>query len=179
MSLPFNRLRTKPKLMSPSFAGSLAQFLARSRALPLYASLLSLGKNGYASLVQRNIAFARLAERYLRSHPAFDVLTPEPLPSSSSDETDDPWRFQILNIVLFAPSATNGPQRFVDDPDSFLRELNETRECFFTPTVWRGRKAVRMAVSNWMTGLGVEDLEESKEWKVVKGVFERVARADE
>ncbi|KWU42050.1 PLP-dependent transferase [Rhodotorula sp. JG-1b] len=149
----------------------------RFRALPLYASLLSLGKNGYASLVQRNIAFARLAEQYLRSHPAFDVLTPEPL-SSSSDEADDPWRFQVLNIVLFAPSTTNGPRRFINDPDSFLRELNETRECFFTPTVWRGRKAVRMAVSNWMTGLGVDDLEESEEWKVVKGVFERVAKAE-
>lgn len=152
-------------------------FLARSRALPLYASLLSLGKNGYASLVQRNVAFARLAERYLRSHPAFDVLTPEPT-ASSSDKTDDPWHFRVLNIVLFAPCATNGPRRFMNDPDSFLRELNETRECFFTPTVWRGRKAVRMAVSNWMTGSGVDSLEESKEWKVVKGVFERVAKAD-
>jgi glutamate/tyrosine decarboxylase-like PLP-dependent enzyme len=150
--------------------------LTRSRALPLYASLLSLGKNGYASLVQRNIAFARLAEQYLRSHPAFDVLTPEPSSASSSDT--DPWRFQVLNIVLFAPSTTNSPWRFIDDPDSFLREMNETRECFFTPTVWRGRKAVRMAVSNWMTGLGVEDLEESEEWKVVKGVFERVAKAE-
>ncbi|GAA5963489.1 hypothetical protein JCM8115_003383 [Rhodotorula mucilaginosa] len=147
----------------------------RFRALPLYASLLSLGKNGYASLVQRNIAFARLAEQYLRSHPAFDVLTPEPTAASSDT---DPWRFQVLNIVLFAPSTTNSPRRFIDDPDSFLRELNETRECFFTPTVWRGRKAVRMAVSNWMTGLGVEDLEESKEWKVVKGVFEQVAKAE-
>lgn len=29
-----------------------------------------------------------------------------------------------------------------------------------------------------MTGLGVDDLEESEEWKVVKGVFERVAEAD-
>lgn len=141
----------------------------------MYASLLSLGKSGYASLVQRNIAFARLAERYLRSHPAFDVLTPEP---SSSSAGTDPWHFQVLNIVLFAPSATNCRRRFIDDPDSFLRELNETRECFFTPTVWRGRKAVRMAVSNWMTGLGVDDLEESEEWKVVKGVFERVAEAD-
>ncbi|GAA5992571.1 hypothetical protein JCM10908_002667 [Rhodotorula pacifica] len=157
----------------------------RFRALPLYASLLSLGKEGYAALVQRNIAFARLAESYLRSHPAFDVLTPAPSPAGI--ETDqDPWQFRVLNIVLFALSSL-APSRFHTDPDSFLRELNQSRECFFTPTVWRGRKAVRMAVSNWMTGLGDgattgteagKGLEESRDWEVVRRVFERVARAD-
>lgn len=139
-----------------------------SRALPLYASLLSLGKSGYAALVQRSVAFARLAEQYLRSQPAFDVLTPDP-----SSNPDDPWHFRVLNVVLFAPSQS-APARFHAEPDSFLRELNESRQCFFTPTVWRGRKAVRMAVSNWMTGLGADALEESKEWRIVRGVFERV-----
>lgn len=149
--------------------------LPGSRALPIYASLLSLGKEGYASLVQRNIAFARCAETYLRAHPAFDVLTPA-RPALPDTEAEDPWQFRTLNIVLFAPSD-QAPERYRSDPDSFLRALNETRECFFTPTVWRGRKAVRMAVSNWMTGLGANDAEGGgREWEVVKGVFERVAR---
>ncbi|GAA5865025.1 hypothetical protein JCM3774_003942 [Rhodotorula dairenensis] len=141
----------------------------RFRALPLYASLLSLGKSGYAALVQRNVAFARLAEQYLRVHPAFDVLTPDP-----ASNPDDPWHFRVLNIVLFAPSRT-APARFHAEPDAFLRELNASRECFFTPTVWRGRQAVRMAVSNWMTGLGADVVEESKEWRIARSVFERVA----
>lgn len=198
----------------------------RFRALPLYASLLSLGASGYADLVQRNIAFARRAEAYLRAHPAFEVLTPEwsePVGSAAENEStalvdprpaadpSDPWRFRPLNIVLFAPSplapsaylSSSGPSG-PSGAATFLAKLNESREGFFTGTVWRGRAAVRMAVSNWMTGTGAgttaaegaaatgaeEDRREEtdgreekvgrdsgeRDWEVVRGIFERVAK---
>ncbi|GAA5988282.1 hypothetical protein JCM11641_006649 [Rhodosporidiobolus odoratus] len=143
----------------------------RLRALPVLASLLSSGREGYASLIQRNITFARQVESLLRSHSAYDVLTP---PSASLDDPD-PFAFRILNVVLFAPSST-APARYrvasADNPDpaaTFLNALNESNEIFLTGTAWRGRKAVRLAVSNWLT-----ELEEGREWKVVERVLERV-----
>lgn len=143
-----------------------------SRALPLYASLLSLGKAGYARLVARNVAFARRVEAFLRSHPGYDVLTPSPSPASIAD---DPFAFRTLNIVLFAPSSL-APERYrlasASSPDpaaAFLQAINASNEVFCTGTTWRGRKAVRLAVSNWGT-----ELEEGREWEVVRRVLERV-----
>ncbi|GAA5968482.1 hypothetical protein JCM21900_001120, partial [Sporobolomyces salmonicolor] len=127
------------------------------RALPLYASLLSLGSRGYTSLIRRNISFARTVDTFLRAHPAFDVLTPLP----------------VMNIVLFAPGPSS-PARFRaemrENPDpagTFVAALNGSNEIFVTPTVWRGRRAVRLAVSNWMTS-------EEREWAIVRRVLENV-----
>jgi hypothetical protein len=80
-----------------------------------------------------------------------------------------------MNVVLFAPSSS-APSRFREtseaNPDpaaTFLDALNSSNEIFLTPTTWRGRKAVRLAISNWGT-----ELEEGKEWAVVKRVLEGV-----
>jgi hypothetical protein len=88
---------------------------------------------------------------------------------------DDPFSFRLLNIVLFAPSST-APSRYREASESnsdpagtFLDALNSSNEIFLTPTTWRGRKAVRLAVSNWGT-----DLETGKEWEIVRRVFEGV-----
>ncbi|GAA5844534.1 hypothetical protein JCM5353_001301 [Sporobolomyces roseus] len=141
----------------------------RFRALPLYASLLSLGIDGYRSLVQRNVAFARQVDTFLRSHSKYDVLTPTPDYSPNSN----PLSFKVLNIVIFAPSSS-APARYreftEDNPDpaaTFLASLNSTNEIFVTGTTWRGRKAVRIAVSNWMT-------DEGRDLAIVKGVLDRV-----
>ncbi|GAA6025450.1 hypothetical protein JCM8202_003614 [Rhodotorula sphaerocarpa] len=211
----FPLLEESRALPSPLFMG--IENSRRFRALPLYASLLSLGASGYADLVQRNIAFARRAEAYLRAHPAFEVLTPEwPEPVGSAAENEstalvdprpaadpsDPWRFRPLNIVLFAPSplapSTYLPSSGPSGAAKFLAKLNESREGFFTGTVWRGRAAVRMAVSNGMTGTAAgrsqgSDAERDweakgaseekkgqdsgeRDWEVVRGIFERVAK---
>lgn len=145
------------------------QFLVFSRALPLYASLLSLGIDGYRSLIQRNVAFARQVDTFLRSHSKYDVLTPTPNHSPNSN----PLSFKVLNIVIFAPSSS-APARYrestEDNPDpaaTFLASLNSTNEIFVTGTTWRGRKAVRIAVSNWMT-------DEERDLAIVKGVLDRV-----
>ena len=50
------------------------------------------------------------------------------------------------------------------------RVLNETRVIYVSPTAWEGKGAVRLAVSNWMTGSGGEE-----EWVKVKREFDRVA----
>lgn len=139
---------------------------SHSRALPLYASLLSLGRTGYASLFARNVAFARLVTDWLRSHPNYDVLLPSPSSSTS---------FIQMNIVLFAPSShpSTPPQfRGPEGAARLLKAVNATRQVYCTGTNWRGRGAIRLAVSNWRT----EAEGEGRDWEVVKGVLEGVMR---
>ncbi|GAA5833424.1 hypothetical protein JCM11251_003491 [Rhodosporidiobolus azoricus] len=170
----YPKLEASKKLPSPLFMN--IENSRRFRALPVLASLLSLGHSGYTSLIARNISFARRVESFLRSHPAYDVLTPPPAPSlstSASSFATDPFAFRISNLVLFAPSP-RAPSRFLGASGGsvLLEALNESNEMFVTGTVWRGRAAVRLAVSNW--GTEVEGLREGREWEVVRGVLERV-----
>ncbi|GAA5887139.1 hypothetical protein JCM6882_009461 [Rhodosporidiobolus microsporus] len=161
-------LEASKALPSPLFMN--VENSRRFRALPVLASILSLGRAGYTSLITRNISFARRVEAFLRAHPGYDVLTP---PSSTSPVPSDPFSFRLLNVVLFAPSSA-APARFQPSAEggaALLEALNESNEIFVTGTVWRGRKAVRLAVSNW--GTEVEG-KEGREWEVVKGVLERV-----
>lgn len=126
----------------------------RFRALPVYASLVSLGRKGYTELVVRNIEFARKVESFLRSRPEYEVvtLTEGSITSSSTRE-----KFRIMNIVLFRPSA-NAPIQFRgEDGVTKLKEaINDTKRMYVTPTVWKGRRAIRLAVSNWRTRLDVD-----------------------
>lgn len=111
---------------------------SRFRGLPLYATLLSLGRQGVTDVVVRNIEFARSVEAWLREGPGredWDVLTPAPHEGG----------FQIMNIVLFAPKR--------GDARDAIGKINGARAMYVSPTQWRGRNAVRMAVSNWRTGI--------------------------
>ncbi|GAA5994479.1 hypothetical protein JCM5350_004159 [Sporobolomyces pararoseus] len=157
----FPRLEESRKLPSPLFMG--IENSRRFRALPLYCSLLSLGSKGYKSLIQRQISFARNLESYLRSHSAYQVLTPSPR------DDDDPYYYKLYNVILFKPSSL-APTKYLDNSSGdnlLVKALNESREIFVTGTQWRGEKAVRIAVSNWMT-LEERDLE------IVKKVLDKV-----
>lgn len=117
----------------------------RFRALPVYAALLSLGRAGYADLFAANVAFARRVAEWMRADGRLEVLTPE--------EGED--GFHLLNVVLFA-AGEGAPARFRGDGGAgVLRgEVNGTRMMHVTGTVWKGRGANRLAVSNWGTEWG-------------------------
>lgn len=123
----------------------------RFRSLPVYAALVARGRAGFSSLFASNIAFARKVENWMReggAGGAFEILTPV---SSTANEAD----FRTMNIVLFT-MADKAPPRFkgADGARLFAAEVNKRRKCYFTATSWRGRGAVRVAVSNWSTQLG-------------------------
>lgn len=129
----------------------------RFRALPLYCSLVTYGKRGYQEIIRRNIAFARSIEQWLRSAAAskyYDVLTPAMTPGQAG-------KYRVLNIVLFAPSRTCGKTGFEgeDGGSEVVRAVNEGGDMYVTATRWKGRSAVRLAVSNHLTGLDQKDLE--------------------
>jgi glutamate/tyrosine decarboxylase-like PLP-dependent enzyme len=103
----------------------------RARALPVYAALRSLGRRGLAALVERCCAHAR------RLAAAMDALDGA----------------QVLNDVVLNQVLV----RFDDDDaitEGVAEEVRAEGEAWLGGTVWRGRAAVRVSVSNWSTTAG-------------------------
>jgi glutamate/tyrosine decarboxylase-like PLP-dependent enzyme len=103
------------------------EFSRRARAFPIFAVLRSLGRSGVAELVERGCALARVAAERLALLPDVEVL---------SDV--------VLNQVLF---------RFDDDAatDAALTAIQRSGEVWLSGTVFAGRPAIRLSVSNWRT----------------------------
>jgi glutamate/tyrosine decarboxylase-like PLP-dependent enzyme len=104
----------------------------RARGFPVYAAIRSLGRDGIASMVERCCEHARAFADGLRDLGAEILNDVE------------------LNQVLF---------RFDSDErtESVLRAVQESGEAWMGGTVWEGRAAIRISVSNWQTS--AEDVE--------------------
>lgn len=160
-------LASKSELPSPLYVN--IENSRRFRALPLLAGLVSLGRDGYvgecssrkarntpgrkltADIFRRNCASALQVAAFLDAHPAYELL------NKQAGEFIVP-----LNIVLFAEAEGKGAS------SDLAERINWTRRMYVSGTAWRGRRAVRLAVSNWRTG--EEDLE------VVMDVLNEVAK---
>jgi aromatic-L-amino-acid decarboxylase len=100
----------------------------RGRQLPVYAALRSLGRAGLAQLVERCCALAARAAAALEALEGAEVLNDV-----------------VLNQVLV---------RFGDDDaltQAVIDGVVRSGEAWLGGTVWRGRGAARISVSNWMT----------------------------
>jgi glutamate/tyrosine decarboxylase-like PLP-dependent enzyme len=99
----------------------------RARGFAVYAALRSLGRAGVAELVERSCSRARALAAALTELPGCEVL---------SDV--------VLNQVLF---------RFEDDEttDAVVAAVQASGEAWLGGTVWDGRRAIRLSVSNWQT----------------------------
>jgi glutamate/tyrosine decarboxylase-like PLP-dependent enzyme len=105
-----------------------AESSRRARAIPIYAALRSLGRRGVADLVERTCAHARRFAELLRADPAIEVLNDV-----------------VLNQVLV---------RVADDDEATratIAEVQRDGTCWIGGTVWQGRAAIRISVSNWAT----------------------------
>lgn len=143
--------------LSSSSAASIASPLniglensRRFRALPAYAVLLSEGRPGLAALVGNMVLLARRIAEYLRDSPHYELLPDEP---ASFDE--------VFMVTLFRAKDDALNQVLVD-------KINATRDVYVSGTSWAGRKAVRVAVSNWRV-----DVE--RDFAAVKKVLDGVA----
>jgi glutamate/tyrosine decarboxylase-like PLP-dependent enzyme len=103
------------------------EFSRRARGFTVYAALRSLGRRGVTEIVERTCAHARRFSEALAELPGFELLTDV-----------------VLNQVLF---------RFESDDrtDDVLRRVQESGEAWLSGTVWDGRRAIRISVSNWQT----------------------------
>jgi len=102
------------------------EFSRRARGFPAYAAIRALGRTGIAELVERCCDHARTFADGLR------VLGAEVLNDV------------VLNQVLF---------RFESDErtDAVLSAVQASGEAWMSGTVWDGRSAIRISVSNWQT----------------------------
>lgn len=107
------------------------EFSRRARAVPLYATLRALGRDGVEALVDRGCARARQIAEILDAEPGVRVLNDV-----------------VLNQVLV---------RFGDD-DQITRDVvtgvQQDGTCWLSGTTWHGLAAMRISVSNWATTEG-------------------------
>lgn len=98
----------------------------RARAVPVYAALRSLGRRGLAEMIERNYRQARRFAEGLRAA-GFEVLNEV-----------------ALNQVLVAFGGAEQTQQTI-------AAIQEEGTCWCGGTVWHGRAAMRISVSNWST----------------------------
>jgi glutamate/tyrosine decarboxylase-like PLP-dependent enzyme len=115
-------------------------FSRRARGFPVYAALRSLGRSGVTDLVDRCCAYARRFAEALAQEPGVEVLNEV-----------------VLNQVLV---------RFLDpggDHDArtraVVKAVQEDGTCWLGGTLWQGKAAMRISVSNWSTT--AEDVDRS------------------
>ena len=104
----------------------------RGRAVPVYAVLRALGRDGLRALVERNCAQARRMADRLRSHQSLRMLNDV-----------------VLNQVLVR--VEDGRR----DGDALTRavisRIQEEGTCWLGGTTWHGVAAMRISISNWST----------------------------
>jgi glutamate/tyrosine decarboxylase-like PLP-dependent enzyme len=98
----------------------------RARAIPVYAALKSLGRRGFAEIIERNCRQARRFAEGLREA-GYEVI---------NDVT--------LNQVLVSFGTPEQTQRTI-------AAIQEDGTCWCGGTVWKNRTAMRISVSNWST----------------------------
>ena len=112
------------------------EFSRRARGFPIYAAIRSLGRSGIAAMVERSRERAQEVAAILGAADGVEILNDV-----------------VLNQVLV---------RFGDDDkltQDVVRRVQENGTCWLSGTVWQGRAAMRVSVSNWQTT--PEDVERS------------------
>lgn len=132
----------------------------------MFCALLALGKEGYAEIIGRNVAFARRIAEWMHTGPGSKYYTVLNANTGSVKGTVD------LNIILFRAKSDCGVDAYAGNGSGVLvSAINDTRDMYVTPSSGSdGVGAIRLAVSNWMTGReGGND-----DFGIVVGVLEGV-----
>jgi glutamate/tyrosine decarboxylase-like PLP-dependent enzyme len=102
----------------------------RARGFALYAALRSLGRSGVADLVERCHDLARLMATELEAEPSLELLNEV-----------------VINQVLVAVSADDAEAVTADA----VARIQRDGTTWLSGTSWRGRPAIRVSLSNWLT----------------------------
>ncbi|XP_014553345.1 hypothetical protein COCVIDRAFT_29471 [Bipolaris victoriae FI3] len=126
----------------------------RFRALPVYASLVAYGRDGYRDMLGRQIQLARGIARYILQSSQYELL-----PQKEASHED--ILSGIFIIVLFRAKNEELNKQLVD-------KIKATRKIYVSGTSWEGRPACRFAISNWMTDV-------DRDLPVIKQVLQDIA----
>lgn len=136
----------------------------RFRSLPVWATLYAYGRDGYRKIIDENCRYAKTLFDWMKNERSdlYTVLTEE----------------CPLNIVVFAqkltpelegmPEGEAKSQVLSKKNAELLKRINETGVAYFSPTVWKGRPAIRAAISNWRTTVEAD-------WEPVRTMLEQQA----
>ena len=132
MSITADYLITKSELRNPSdYTPELSR---RGRGIDVWAALRSLGRRGVSELIERCCAHARrFAAGFAEA--GYDVLNDV-----------------VLNQVLISFGEPEMTHKVID-------AIQRDGTCWCGSTVWQGRTAMRISVSNWSTS--EDDVERS------------------
>jgi glutamate/tyrosine decarboxylase-like PLP-dependent enzyme len=106
------------------------EFSRRARAVPVYATLRALGRNGVEELVDRCCACARHMAALLSAAQGIRILNEV-----------------VLNQVLVRFGDDDGLTRAV------IEAVQKEGTCWLSGTTWHGVAAMRISISNWSTSL--------------------------
>ena len=109
----------------------------RARAFPTYAALRQLGKTGVANLVERCCQHAHTLVMEMGKLPGAEVVS-EPIINQG-----------LVRFLDRRPAATDADHD--RRTDEVIKKIVASGEAFFGGTTWRGRRAMRVSVSNWQT----------------------------
>lgn len=109
----------------------------RARGFAIWAALRELGREGVEALVDRTCAHARAIVERAAELPNVEALHRPTLNQG------------LLRFLDPRPGAGEG----VHDArtERVIAAVNASGEAFFSPTSWRGRRAMRVSVVNWRT----------------------------
>jgi glutamate/tyrosine decarboxylase-like PLP-dependent enzyme len=130
----------------------------RARAFPTYAALRQLGRNGVSDLVERCCQHAHSLVMEMGHLPGAEVVS-EPVINQGLVRFLDPKP---------GASDTDHDRR----TEEVIAGILASGEAFFGGTTWRGRRAMRVSVSSWLTS--EEDVR-----RVVRAVAEVLATKPE
>ena len=109
----------------------------RARGFPTYAALRQLGRKGVKAIVESCCKHAHSIVMGIGRLPGAEVLW-EPVVNQGLVRFLDPSRH----------ATEEDHDRYTD---RVIARINGTGEAFFGGTTWRGRRAMRVSVSSWMT----------------------------
>jgi glutamate/tyrosine decarboxylase-like PLP-dependent enzyme len=121
-----------PEIQSPLNIG--LENSKRFRALPVYATLMAYGREGYVDMLTRQIGLARRVVRWMWDQPGLEVL---PRMATLKEVVA-----KTFIVVLF---RAKDESLNVD----LVKRINADGRIYVTGTKWDGRSAARIAVSNW------------------------------
>ncbi|KAJ9608187.1 hypothetical protein H2200_007175 [Cladophialophora chaetospira] len=132
----------------------------RFRALPVYATLVAYGRGGYLDMLKRQVGLARRVTRWLLRDERFLVL-----PGESAGETGEETLAQTFIVVLFRV-------RDEEMMKTFVKRVNDTGKIYLSGTVWDGKVAARIAISNWQ-------IDVQRDGDLIESVLDEVVSASE
>jgi glutamate/tyrosine decarboxylase-like PLP-dependent enzyme len=106
----------------------------RFRALPVYATLLSYGRGGYVDMLMRQVRLARRLAGFMFDHEGYELL-----PKGEDRAGAVAMTFMVV-LFRAKDEAVN---------KDLVKRINATGKMYVSGTIWEGKPASRIAVSNW------------------------------